>query len=207
VTTATVDLRREAAAEVARLANARAFLRGGDQQALTLLEGSSTWIAIAKRAAVRRALRGRVCLIWRAAFEDPAGRLVASRLVPMLVEMTRSGERPSPSEIVRVLTASETLMRARVEAATEAWRTDVLATIQTFTAARLSRERTINRAVASPAGDPQPGLFDRRGVRAREAHAAFVAESQRASEARVRAIYAAADVVSQPPRLILVLVP
>ena len=74
MTMSVVDLRTEAAAEVRRLTRARALIRDGDERALAQLEGDTTWIALPRRSRLRRSLGRRVCLVWRAAFEDASDR-------------------------------------------------------------------------------------------------------------------------------------
>jgi hypothetical protein len=86
----TIDLRAEAAAEARRVSVARSMIRNGDEQALTRLEADGTWIARSRRGPLKRSLGRRICLVWRVAFEDAAGRVVESRLVPMLVEVGRT---------------------------------------------------------------------------------------------------------------------
>ena len=210
----TVDLRAEAAAEVRRLASARALLRDGDERALVQLEGDATWIAM-PRARLRRSLGRRVCLVWRVAFEDASGRLVESRVVPVLIEVSPGVGRilsdPAPDRrawILALLRHSDGLVRARVEAECEEWRVAVTRVASAFTSARLCRQRDIagqpssSRSVAS-----QSGLFDRRAERSRQAHAAAVAESEQAAVERLRAINDVGTIALQPARLLLVLVP
>lgn len=211
----TVDLRAEAAAEVRRLASARALLRDGDERALVQLEGDATWIAMPRRARLRRSLGRRVCLVWRVAFEDASGRLVESRVVAVLIEVSPGVGRvlsdPAPDRrawILALLRHSDGLVRARVEAECEEWRVAVTRVASAFTSARLCRQREIagqpssSRSVAS-----QPGLFDRRAERSRQAHEAAVAESEQAAVERLRAINGVGTIALQPARLLLVLVP
>jgi hypothetical protein len=205
----TVDLRAEAAAEVRRLANARALLRDGDERALVQLEGDATWIAMPRRARLRRSLGRRVCLVWRVAFEDASGRLVESRVVPVLIEVPRMpGKAERRAWIRSLLRHADGLVRARVEAECEEWRVAVTRVASAFTSARLCRQRDIagqpssSRSVAS-----QSGLFDRRAERSRQTHAAAVAESEQAAVERLRAINDVGTIALQPARLLLVLVP
>ncbi len=72
-----------------------------------------TWIAWARRPRLRRALSGRMCLVWRVAFEEPSGRLVDSRLVPMLVDLRGSAGRRSPEWVQSFLQQAGDLMHAR----------------------------------------------------------------------------------------------
>jgi hypothetical protein len=202
----TVDLRIEAKAEVRRLTSARALVRDRDEHALASLEGGATWITMSRRPGLRRSLRGRVCLVWRVALEDTSGRVVASKLLPVLVEVRRGAGRRSPSWIREVLQHADGLLRARVEDECESWRVEAMRVAHAFSSARLRREREI----AAPADcghlASQPGLFDRRTERSRAARASTAAESERAAAERRRAIAAAARIAPAPARLLLVLV-
>ncbi len=205
----TVDLRAEAAAEVRRLANARALLRDGDERALVQLEGDATWIAMPRRARLRRSLGRRVCLVWRVAFEDASGRLVESRVVPVLIEVPRMpGKAERRAWIRSLLRHADGLVRARVEAECEEWRVAVTRVASAFTSARLCRQREIaGQPSTSSSVASQPGLFDRRAERSRQTHAAAVAESEQAAVERLRAINDVGTIALQPARLLLVLVP
>ena len=205
----TVDLGAEAAAEVRRLASARALLRDGDERALVQLEGDATWIAMPRRARLRRSLGRRVCLVWRVAFEDASGRLVESRVVPVLIEVPRMpGKAERRAWIRSLLRHADGLVRARVEAECEEWRVAVTRVASAFTLARLRRQRDIAGQPSSSRGvASQPGLFDRRAERSRQAHAAAVAESEQAAVERLRAINGVGTIALQPARLLLVLVP
>ena len=206
----TVDLRAEAAAEVRRLASARALLRDGDERALVQLEGDATWIAMPRRARLRRSLGRRVCLVWRVAFEDASGRLVESRVVPVLIEVPRMpGKAERRAWIRSLLRHADGLVRARVEAECEEWRVAVTRVASAFTSARLCRQRDIagQSSTSSSNVASQPGLFDRRAERSRQAHAAAVAESEQAAVERLRAINGVGTIALQPARLLLVLVP
>jgi hypothetical protein len=202
----TVDLRSDAKAEVRRLTYARALVHDRDEPALASLEGGATWIAMSRRPGVRRSLRGRLCLVWRVALEDPSGRVVTSKLVPVLVEVQRGAGRQSPSWIREVLQHADGLLRARVEDECEAWRVEATRVANAFSSARLRREREI----AAPADRghlaSQPGLFDRRTERSHEARASAAAESERAAAERLRASITAARIAAAPARLLLVLV-
>ena len=205
----TVDLRAEAAAEVRRLASARALLRDGDERALVQLEGDATWIAMPRRARLRRSLGRRVCLVWRVAFEDASGRLVESRVVPVLIEVPRMpGKAERRAWIRSTLRHADGLVRARVEAECEEWRVAVTRVASAFTSARLCRQREIaGQPSTSSSVASQPGLFDRRAERSRQTHAAAVAESEQAAVERLRAINDVGTIALQPARLLLVLVP
>lgn len=209
MTMSTVDLRTEAAAEARRLATARALLRDGDARALVQLDGDATWIALARRTGRKRSLGRRVCLVWRVAFEDASGRMVESRLVPILIEVTRvPGKAERRAWIRSLLRHADGLVRARVEAECEAWRVAVARVASAFASARLCREREIaGQSPSSSNGASQPGLFDRRAQRSRQAHTTAAAESEQAAAERLRTISAGAAIALQPARLLLVLVP
>ena len=205
----TVDLRSEAAAEARRLANARARVRDDDERAGVELEADATWIALTRRARLKRSLGRRVCLVWRVAFEDASGRRVESRLVPVLLDVTDvPGHRVRRLWIRSLLQHSDAAIRTRVDAECEAWRAAVSHMAAAFMSTRLAREREI--AGARPTADgvaSQPGLFDRRAERARVAHESAGAEAEQAARDRRRAIASLAVLTAQPARLLLVLVP
>lgn len=209
MTTRTVDLRAEAAGEVRRLAGARALCRDGDERVLLQLEADATWIAMARRSGLKRRLGRRVCLVWRAAFEDASGRLVESRLVPVLVDVPRM---PGTAErrvwIRSLLREADGPVRTSIEATCEEWRAAVIRVADAFTAARLGRERDIGGSHSATAGGAsQPGLFDRRAERSRHVREAAAAESEQAAVERQRTNAACREIALQPARLLLVLVP
>ena len=208
MTMTSVDLRAEAIAETLRLTRARALLRDGDEPALSRLEGDATWIARSRRNGLRRSLRGRACLLWRVAFEEESGRLVESTLVPVLVEMPRGADGRSTVWIRFLVEQADGLVRARVDAECEAWRAEVKRVASAFSSAQERREREIELAGQTDCGQPvaQPGLFDRRADRSRQAHASASAEAERFAAGRRRAIHASAQIAPRPARLLLVLV-
>ena len=208
MTISTVDLQAEAAAEVRRLTNARALLRDGDERALVQLEGDATWIAMPRRTKLRQSPRRRVYLVWRVAFEDASGRHVESRLVPVAVDVFRLPEKAERREWIRsLLRATDSLVRATVDADCEAWRVAVASVSGAFTSARLRRERDIAKQPSTSGSvASQPGLFDRRAERSRMAHAASVAQSERATVERLQTIAADGTLDLEPARLLLVLV-
>src|SRR3954471_8595144 len=111
-----VNLRADAIAEARRLARARAVIRDGDRDVLERLESDATWIAAPRRGRLRRALGCRICLIWRATFENPSGHALESHLVPVLIEVAEIGS-PRIHDI-------EDVVRSRVDEATNGWRAD-----------------------------------------------------------------------------------
>ena len=205
----TVDLRAEAAAEVRRLASARALFRDGDHRALVQLEGDATWIALARRSTRRRALGRRVCLVWRVALEDVSGRLVESRLVAVVIEVASVPGRPDRRAwLLALLRHMDAAIGARVEAASGDWREAAARLTGAFTSARLHREHAIAARPPRTSGSAmQSGLFDRRAERSQLVQAATIAASEHAAAERLRMIGALAAIAPQPARLLLVLGP
>jgi hypothetical protein len=206
----TIDLRAEAAAEVRRVSGARSMIRDGDEQALTRLEADGTWVARSRRGPLKRSLGRRICLVWRVAFEDAAGRVVESRLVPMLVEVGPdflASPQPLRARLRSLLHQIEGPARARIDADCRSWRTHVTHLAGAFTAARLTRERIIaDRLPAGSDAVAQAGLFDRRAERDRQDHRAALAECERALRDRLQAAAAGGAIALVAPRLLLVLV-
>jgi hypothetical protein len=204
------DLRAEAAAEVCRLTNARALMQNGDEDVLGGLEDDAAWIAFPRRSRVRRALAGRICLIWRVAFEDGSGRTVEARLVPLLIHAGQGRfdrARSRRDQVRTLLRELEDEARARVEAACDEWASAATKTTGAFVTARLNREDAIERLPQRPQIPSQPGLFDRRTERAQQAHAVINDGVGKAAVDRVRAIADRGTLARQPARLLLVLVP
>ena len=196
-----VDLRAEAAEEARRLTAARGWLRDGDRLALLRLESGGTWISSARRARLRRALGGRLCLVWRISCEDATGRRIESRLVPMLVE--------SAVDVRRLLAdpASHAAIQSRIAIDCRGWMKEAVRVADAFATARLSREREIAERPAHAGAPSQPGLFDRRVDRSRENQAAALAAGHEAILERRRAAESAAAIALGPARLLLALVP
>jgi len=222
-----MDLRTAAEDEARRVGFARALIQSGDEEALVQLEGEAAWIAFPRRPLVRRALAGRICLVWRVAFEDRSGRLIEARLVPVLAHLGRVLPRshgvgetavafgqgglaaaPNRSTHIRsLLRDAEDVIRARVEAACDEWTESATRATRAFAEARRAREEAIARLPHRPRVPSQPGLFDRRTERAQLARAAINDEADEAARDRVRSIGESAAIVRQPARLLLVLVP
>jgi hypothetical protein len=195
----TVNLRADAIAEARRLARARAVIRGGDREALDRLDGDATWVARTRGRRLRHRLGRRVCLIWRATFEDVSGQSLESHLVPMLVDLAHVSGSSWIRDVDRAL-------RSRVEAESHRWRIDAARVNQAFHSARLARAQAIAAAAVSAMVPSQPGLFDRRGERQQQMRAIAAAVDEHALAER-RDRMAAAELVAIPARLLLVLVP
>lgn len=205
-----MDLRMEAEHEARRVGSARALIQSGDEEALVQLEGDAAWIAFPRRPVVRQALAGRICLVWRVAFEDRSGRLVEATLVPVLADVGRVLVDPAPNRSIHVrslLRDAEELIRARVEAACDEWTESAAQAARAFAETRRAREEVIARLPQRPHGPSQPGLFDRRTERGQQAQAAIDDEADGAALDRARSIRDSVAIVRQPARLLLVLVP
>ena len=209
MTTARVDLKADAIAEVKRLTMARAVCREGDRSGLASLEADGPWITKAHRSRLRRALGRNVLLIWRVAYEDAGGRLVCARLVAVAVALSTELPILSGREWIRTLLQQvDSEARALVDASVAGWREAVEAHARTFASARLSRERAI--ASRGPAARPaafQPGLFDRRAEHKRELEAAIDADAGRERADRLAAVAQRTEAVARRPELLLVLAP
>ena len=100
----------------------------------------------------RARLCGRMLAVYRVDAEDRDGRIVESRLVPLMIDRA----------------ASDADRAAAVAAIVEQWRRAVRDVVAPFQAMRLARARALGQAVASsPISLFQPALFDRRAERAR----------------------------------------
>lgn len=196
----TPDLGAAAAAEADRLALARSLMREDDGLALARLEAGRPWIALA-RSKLRRRLGGRRIEIWRVACEDASGRSVESRLVPLAIDAvlagTTRGSAGSPRACLDV--------GAVVEASSRDWRLAAARAVAAFTSARLRRESAIAAIAAETSrAAGQPGLFDRRELRALTlAEAARDAAAAEAA-ARKAAFERSAAIEPAPPALLLV---
>jgi hypothetical protein len=205
----TVDLRAEAIAEARRLTLARTVLREGDDRALVQLEGDPAWIALAKRNGRRRTRGRRVYLVWRVAFEDESGRLVESRLVPIVVELAGvPGKATRRAWILTLLRETDASVRAHVEAAASEWRAAAARLAAACAEARSDREHaSVRRSSGASGSASQPGLFDRRAERSQTTQAAALAAREHATADRLRTISALTAIALRPARLLLVLVP
>ena len=206
-----VDLRTEAAAEARRVSRARSMVRHGDEHALARLEADATWIARSRRSRLKRSLGRRACLVWRVAFEDAAGRVVESRLVPMLIDVGRDftdSTQPRRARIRSLLCQIEEPARTPIDADCASWRAQVAHVAGAFTRTRLARERDI--ADGRHAGSrtaAQGGLFDRRAERDHQERLAAIADCEQALLDRLQAAGGGGAISLVPPRLLLVLVP
>jgi hypothetical protein len=148
-----------------------------------------------------------MCLVWRVAFETPSGRLVDSRLVPVLIDFKGSASRRPQAWIRSFLQQADDLMRQHIEKECDAWRADVVRLASACSSAREQRERDIAVRVERGQQSSQPGLFDRRAERAQEARASVAGEAERHAAGRLQALVDETRITPQPARLLLVLLP
>jgi len=205
----TPDLRTDAIAEARRLSGTRALQRDGDEGVLAGHDGVGPLIARARRSSLRRALGGRILLVWRASCEDGSGRRIESQLVALLVDV---GPAPSSSEqrawIRALLREAEAQLRRQVEAAASTWRHAAAIVSSEFTSARIQRAHAIAARLETERRQAfQPGLFDRRAERVRSADVTDAAERRQQIRARVTDAAQAAPLAARPAELLLVLTP
>jgi hypothetical protein len=171
----TIDLRTDAAAEVARLDAARLLARPpdagnsadpGDDVTLAQLDGDGAWIIAARSPSLRRALAGRALMLWRVTCEDASGRLVESRLVAIAVSLSPRTRMRRRAHVVALVSAMERETVALVERCSDDWRIAVDRTTQAFASRRAARVGAIALEGRDAARSLfQPGLFDRRAAR------------------------------------------
>jgi hypothetical protein len=204
-----MDLKVEAATEVQRLAVARRFTKDGDANALAELEGDGPWMAIARRHTARSALGRRLVLVWRVAFEDVAGALLESCLVPVAVELSHVARvRRRRRWLESIVREIEPSVRVEIAKVGSDWRQAVEHAVRSFTSARTARDRAIADRAAREGEDAfQPGLFDRRAERARGQLAQAKAGANTVAADRLAASVRAGSIAPRPAQLLLVLVP
>jgi hypothetical protein len=209
-------LRPEAVAESVRLAQARSFTIGpprsganNAEQLLGLLETDGGWLSFTRASGTFP--RGRILLILRAAYEDPAGRLIESTVVPVEIACgprPRLGDRRLVDQVVK--SAMERVRHLdvghRCRGALTTWSETAMAFTRAFFETRLTRERAIAAAVRFPLpGTFQPGLFDRRAERQHLAGQISDADANTEVSRRVIALENAARAQARPAQLLLVL--
>lgn len=207
MTIATLDLRADAIAEAARVTRGRAVGKGGSDRDPEVLEFDGPLVAVARRSRLRRTLGGRWLLIWRVAFEDAAGRIVETSLVPMLVPIRRGRAASRRRRWIRdVLLDFQPALQAIADDRVATWRAAVAEAHGRFASTRAAREGAI---AAMSSREPhrlfQPGLFDRRGDRARRIEDAAAAEADLDARVRIEAVLNAGRLTPRRGELLLVL--
>jgi hypothetical protein len=191
-----VDLVAAAQDEARRLTGARALI-GVSRPCVA----DGPLVGIARRHRLRTALRRRILLVYRCAYEDAAGRLVHSRLVAMTIALRRHGSD------LRHARWSDPSLLARIDDECRGWRDTVQRVTREFTLARRSRERAIAANHAAVPLSFQPGLFDRRAHRAHAAHEHRAADLAAQFTVRLAAVKAAGTLTLRATELLLVLIP
>ena len=191
-----VDLVAAAQDEARRLTGARALIRG-----LQPFVADGPLVSIARRRRLRTALRRRILLVYRCAYEDATGRLVHSRLVAMTVAVRRH-----EPDLLRARWSEPSLL-ARIDDECRDWRDAAQRVTREFALARRSRERAIAANHTAVPLSFQPGLFDRRAHRAHAAQEHHAADSAAQRAARLAAVESACTLTLRATELLLVLVP
>jgi hypothetical protein len=191
-----VDLVAAAHDEARRLTGARALI-GASRP----LAADGALVGIARRHRLRTALRRRILLVYRCAYEDATGRLVHSRLVAMTIAVRRDGLD------VRRARWSDPSLLARIDDECRGWGDTAQRVTRAFTLARRSRERAIAANHTAAAISFQPGLFDRRAHRAHAAHQHHAADLAAQLAVRLAAVEAAGTLTLRATELLLVLIP
>jgi len=190
-----VDLVAAADDEARRLTGARALI-GASRPYVA----DGPLLGIARRHRLRTALRRRILLVYRCAYEDATGRLVHSRLVAMTIAVRRDG-----FEVRRAPWSHPSLV-AGIDDECRGWRDTAQRVTSAFTLARRSRERAIAQSHTVPLSF-QPGLFDRRAHRAHAAHEHHAADLAAQLAVRLAAVEAAGTLTLRATELLLVLIP
>jgi superfamily II DNA or RNA helicase len=180
------EQREVAAVETARLAALRSVRR-----TVVVAEddlGRPLLMLARRRRRLRALLNGRTLLLCRLDWEDREGRVVESRIVPLLA---KGGCQPAALRIPAVIV--------------DRWRRDVDAVRGSFHMMRLERARAIAREIATaPLSLFQPALFDARAERAQRRAAEEQSADAREADALTAAIERQALAGSPTARLQLI---
>ncbi len=194
--TATVtfaEQRDVARTEVERCKFIRAIATDRPNAAIERLSGNRPLLLWSRRRRrLRAALAGRTLLLYRLECEDHYGRIVESRVVPILVDASLSDLRSNwiPPGYV------------------ERWRRQVDEAVGPFHAARVARASAIASLVsASPVSLFQPALFDRRAEHAHQQAIEHLISDADDANARIVAIGRQAIVGNPTARLQLIVRP
>jgi hypothetical protein len=201
------DLGAAGCAEADRLRVARAFSGKRDQAILASLEGDGPWILSAShRRRLREAIGSKTLLVWRVTLENRSGQVLASRLVPMMVNgIVEASTRTSMKGLIRSVAEG---FASRVDLSCRDWQVGAAAAISAYMSTRLARERALaGKLPRTELSAFQPGLFDRRADRDHAAQMALLADLQREDARRIAALERAAEVVCTPIQLLLAVMP
>jgi len=199
---------KEAVGEAQRLAVARAFTRGEDDEARARVESGGPWIMRARRSTMRASLGHRILLVWRVPFEDSSGRIVEAISVPTIVSLTRLPCVRDRSWIEDVVRQIDDEVKTLLAASTTPFRDAVERITHALVSTRLTREHAIGaRRVAAIAEAFQPGLFDRRAERSHLAASVERRLADRDRMTRLERLTLGAIAWPAVPRLMLIAVP
>lgn len=206
VTGSTLELRREAAIEHARLVGARALV-GADRGPHE--SEAATLVTLSRRSATRSALASRILVLTQRVIDDSCGRRVASHLTPVMVDLPRRLLRKEATiGIGQILRDLGRLEPEAGDPALSRWTTDTVRAHGDFWATRLRREAAMARtAAAAPDQSFQPGLFDRRANRDHLAVTELRAEVAGSLAQRLAAVERGATIEPPAEWTVLVLVP
>jgi hypothetical protein len=191
-----VDLGTAAHDEARRLTGARALVNASRP-----FVADGPLVGIARRHRLRTALRVRILLIYRCAYEDAAGRLVHSRLVAVTMAFREHGPDLGRSHW------TDSAVLARIDEDCRDWRETAQRVTREFTLARRLRERAMAANDSAIPPSFQPGLFDRRAHRAHVAHEQRAADLAAQLAVRLAGVEAAGTLTFRAPELLLVLIP
>jgi len=198
-----MSLETEAEAERDRLAMARQLLRRSPPIDLVLPRPGEVWLTFARKRATRIALGGRALLLLAASCEDGDGRLLESRIVPVLVDW-HSSRRPRVAAREWIPVAEPMAVNA-VDSVLSRWREEALQAAQRGFDLRIRREQMIAATYEISPRPIQQGLFDRRIERTDEGARALISEAVAECAGRIRRLQHASSVSIAPPQLVLVL--
>jgi hypothetical protein len=201
----------DAAAEHARLRLVRQVRTVFDETGAEQPEGLTTsaigtdrWLAFNRSSRLRRLYKSAVIALFRTNVEDSYGRLVATRVTPILIRTLRRLTRADRDHIRRML---ETIVLGQLDPTLAPWATASVRVHRTFWSRRAMREQAIARALAQGNRSPfQVGLFDRRMLNARERETRTRAENVMEAERQAVSAAGAAHSAVAPGRPVLVLV-
>jgi superfamily II DNA or RNA helicase len=189
-----------------RLAIERARLNGGGETMCVHDRPRPPVAARVRNAETRRRLGTKILAVWETGIEDGCGRRISSHAVALAVALTRQPHRQIHRQwLERLLASAAREYGPLIEAAARSEGKDVIASVSSFIAARVARERSINAALAPEAF--QPGLFDRRAHHAQAAARSVRAQIVDAAARRLAGLERRAALSMLPPTLRLVLVP
>lgn len=201
-----VRLQGPAAAEHARLSAARSIGADSSSNSTSTQPADGPLLLRSRRQRLGRLIGSRILVVHQSVFTDSVGRIVASRLLPVLVPLQRSAARPSKAEIHGLLPALGAAHLEALDSGFSAWVEDTRRFHHAFGQCRLAREHAIVRALGRrPSLAVQRGLFESRAEQYCAADRDRHADLLRAVEARIASVHRA-SIGLQAPQPVLVAV-